>query len=92
MRFEWAEDKATSNLGKHGVDFREAVLVFDDVRAVEAYDAEHSLLEPRFWRIGWSGRRLLYVVFVERNKNIRLIHARKADSVMGKIYARQNED
>ena len=30
MKFEWDEFKATSNLKKHGVDFEEAKMVFDD--------------------------------------------------------------
>ena len=30
MKFEWDEFKETSNLQKHGVDFEEAKMVFDD--------------------------------------------------------------
>ena len=30
MDFEWAPEKATRNLAKHGVDFREAATVFGD--------------------------------------------------------------
>jgi uncharacterized DUF497 family protein len=30
MQYEWDEAKAASNLQKHGVDFADAVGVFDD--------------------------------------------------------------
>jgi uncharacterized protein len=33
MQFEWDEDKAESNLKKHGVSFEEASTVFGDLSA-----------------------------------------------------------
>jgi uncharacterized DUF497 family protein len=30
MVFEWDEEKASSNLKKHGISFEEAMTVFDD--------------------------------------------------------------
>jgi len=51
--FEWDEDKAERNLRLHGVAFTEAVKVFDDTRAIEEYDAEHSSKDDaRYTRIG----------------------------------------
>jgi uncharacterized DUF497 family protein len=79
MRFEWDDQKAIANLAKHGVSFGEATEVFYDPKAVEDYDAQHSLSESRFVLIGLSSRRLLYVVYAERNADtIRIISARKA--------------
>ena len=69
--------------------FAEAVKVFDDSGAVEEYDAEHSDdEEARYSRIGLSDTRLLFVVFTVRAGKIRIIHARKADRIMEKIYAK----
>jgi uncharacterized DUF497 family protein len=50
----------------HGVSFNEAVEAFFDPNAVEGFDSEHSADENRFYIIGFSSRRLLYVVYAER--------------------------
>jgi len=79
ITFEWDEAKASANLEKHDVSFDEAKEVFDDPNALEGYDAEHSTDEDRFFIIGLSNRRLLFVVFAERHENtVRIISARKA--------------
>lgn len=65
MRFEWDANKAASNLLKHGVSFGEATEVFYDPNALEDYDELHSSAEARFFVIGLSSRRLLYVIYVE---------------------------
>jgi len=81
MQFEWDEDKADANLGKHNVSFEEATLVFSDPRQLEGFDEAHSETEKRFYIIGFSHSRLLYVVYTEREggKVIRLVMARKAE-------------
>jgi hypothetical protein len=79
VRFEWDDEKALANLEKHGVSFGEATEVFYDANALEGYDAEHSPEEDRFFIIGLSSRRLLFVVYAERAGDIiRIISARKA--------------
>ena len=90
MRFEWDANKALINVAKHGVSFREAKEVFFDPNAIEGYDTSHSTDEPRFFIIGVSSRRLLFVVYVERANNIvRVISARKANQSERKIYERR---
>jgi uncharacterized DUF497 family protein len=77
VRFEWDDQKAIENVGKHGVTFGEATEVFYDPNAVEGEDAEHSHAESRFFIIGYSSSRILFVVFAERIGNIiRIISAR----------------
>jgi uncharacterized DUF497 family protein len=89
VRFEWDDEKAVSNLEKHGVSFGEATEVFYDPNAFEDYDTMHSAGESRFVIIGLSSRRLLYVVYVERTADtIRIISARKADKSEQKFYER----
>ncbi|HEX9961432.1 MAG TPA: BrnT family toxin, partial [Pyrinomonadaceae bacterium] len=75
MKFEWNEEKAAANLKIHGVSFEEAIEVFFDPNAVEGFDSKHSIRENRFYIIGFSSRRLLYVVYAEklRDNVIRLI-------------------
>lgn len=87
MRFEWDDEKAIANLEKHGVSFGEATEVFYDPNALEGYDAEHSIEESRFFIIGFSSRRLLYVVYAERAGDVvRIISARKAVKKEQKEY------
>ena len=77
--FEWDPYKATANLSKHGVGFREAATVFRDPQARIVADPRHSLGELRLAILGHSARgRLLTVMFTERGTRIRLISARKA--------------
>ena len=52
MRFEWDENKATSNLTKHGVSFEDAVTIFSDPLSDTVPDPDHSLEEHRFIIIG----------------------------------------
>ena len=79
MRFEWDDEKAVSNLEKHGVSFGEATEVFYDPNALEGYDYNHSEDEDRFYIIGLSSRRLLYVIYAERMGDaVRIVTARKA--------------
>lgn len=75
--FEWSEDKAASNLEKHGLSFEEALTVFDDPLAAIFDDEGHSTEERREVIIGHSSRdRLVLVSFTERSKAIRIISAR----------------
>jgi uncharacterized DUF497 family protein len=89
VKFEWDDAKAQVNLAKHGVSFGEATEVFYDPNGLEDYDAEHSETENRFFIIGLSSRRLLYVIYAERLSDaIRIISARKADQVERQTYER----
>ena len=87
MRFEWDALKAASNFLKHGVSFREAAEVFYDPNALEDYDELHSCAEVRFFVIGFSSRRLLYVIYAETKRDaVRIISARKPTSAERRVY------
>jgi uncharacterized DUF497 family protein len=85
MKFEWNENKAGSNLQKHGVTFDEAITVFDDVW--------HSIDEQRELIIGMShNAKLLVVSFTERADGVvRIISARMATIVEIKNHERTNK-
>lgn len=90
MRFEWDDQKALENLEKHGVSFGEATEVFYDPNAIEDYDISHSSEEARFVIIGMSSRRLLFIVYAERDAGlIRIVSARKANKAQQNLYERQ---
>lgn len=89
MRFEWGDKKAAANLRKHGVSFEEAAEVFNDLTAVGDYDPERSDAGNRFFVIGLSSRRLLYVVYAGRAEDmLRIISARRTAGSERKFYER----
>ncbi|HEX6750500.1 MAG TPA: BrnT family toxin [Longimicrobium sp.] len=83
--FSWDEQKAESNVGKHGVTFEEAAEAFLDPFAL-AIDASVEG-EQREAVIGYSfAHRLLLVVFVERVAATRIISARLATRAERRLY------
>ncbi|MDF0554262.1 BrnT family toxin [Kamptonema sp. UHCC 0994] len=87
MQFEWNENKAASNLSKHGVSFEEAKTVFDDPLYVDFYDPDHSNDEERYLIVGESNRgRLLIVSYTERCDSIRLISSREVTRTERETY------
>ena len=77
MSFEWDKHKAETNRRKHGVDFADAVSVFEDAFALTLEESRAT--EERFITLGMdSYGRILVVVYTWRGDNIRVISARRA--------------
>ncbi len=77
MDFEWDPKKDTANQRKHGISFREAATVFEDVLSTTFPDQDHSSSEQRYLTIGLSTLgRLLVISHTERRDTIRIISAR----------------
>ncbi len=78
MQFAWDENKATSNLAKHGVSFEEAATVFGDPLSDTFDDPDHSAEKRRFVIIGMSEKgRILIVAHTDEGEVVRLISARE---------------
>ena len=87
FNFEWDDQKAASNLSKHGVSFNDAVSVFGVGRALTFTDTDHIELEDRSRTCGVLNKeRLLVVVHTERRNGIRIISARKTTRYEKGIY------
>jgi uncharacterized DUF497 family protein len=86
QRFVWDGRKAVANRAKHGVGFEAACEAFFDDLAVYVEAAVDE--ESRNAVMGLSRlRRLLYVVYVEREgEQFRIISAREATKRERKIY------
>ncbi len=85
--FEWNEEKALTNITKHGVSFEEASTVLSDDHSITIYDEAHSIDEDRYIDIGLSiSNRLLVVVYTERTDHIRIISARQATGAERRLY------
>ena len=87
MDYEWDQEKAASNLEKHGVSFEEAATAFDDPLYIDFYDPDHSIDEHRYLIMGQSTQgRLLIVSYTERGETVRLISAREMTSNERRAY------
>ena len=86
--FEWDQDKAESNLRKHGTSFTDAVFVFLDAKRTTVPDTRFDYGEERFVTYGFIDSRLFTVVFTQdlTFEVIRLISARKANARERKRY------
>ena len=76
--FEWDDKKAETNLQKHGIQFEEAALVFNDPLAVSQQDRIENG-EQRWQTIGMVGVCLLLLVahtvrFEDRKERRRYEH------------------
>ena len=92
MKFDWNEDKAAANRGKHGVAFEEAQTVFKDCNALRIYDPEHSSDEERFILLGLSSALRMLVVchcYRESDEQVRIISARKATKKESSTYEKR---
>jgi uncharacterized DUF497 family protein len=65
VEFEWDDEKAALNVKKHGIDFDEAVTVFDDLFNIDFYDPKHSIEEQRFLVAGESNLQKLFFMNTE---------------------------
>jgi uncharacterized DUF497 family protein len=76
--FEWDEEKAETNLAKHGVAFEEAALAMKDPLSLDFDD----LVEPDnlITLAASPSGRILYIVSTVRGDRLRIISARDATS------------
>lgn len=79
IHFEWHTTKAATNFEKHGYSFEEAIAVFNDTERTVFEDDRHLYGEQRFVTVGYSGKRLVVVIYTERDNFVRVISARKAN-------------
>jgi len=85
MQYEWDEQKRLSNARKHGIDFRDAVEIFEgDTVLME--DDRFNYGEHRFVSLGLLRGRLIVVVHTEQAGVTRIISARKAIKHEQTIY------
>lgn len=78
IQFEWDFAKTDANLEKHGIDFDDAVRVFEDPRAQTTDVAMPEYGEERFKTVGMVDERIIAVIYTDRGANRRLISARRS--------------
>jgi uncharacterized DUF497 family protein len=83
--FEWDEDKRLSNIDRHGIDFIDAPLIWQNPMLVHQ-DVRKDYGETRWIALGRLLETIVLVVYTERAGNIRLISIRRANKHERKIY------
>jgi uncharacterized DUF497 family protein len=84
MKFEFDEEKSTSNKVKHGIDFIEAQELWLDMNRVEI--AARVVEEPRFLVIGQINEKHWAAVITYRSQRMRIISVRRARDEEVKLY------
>jgi hypothetical protein len=85
MTFTWDDKKRTSNLVKHGLDFRNARKVFDGPTFTFP-DTRFDYGEERFVTMGLLDTGVVVIVHTESDHEIRIISMRKGTSSEHKIF------
>lgn len=87
MEFTWDEQKNRKNIAKHGFDFADAQIAFQDKLFVRQ-DRRKEYGENRYQGIGKiSGVAVVAVFTIREPEIIRLISLRKASRIERKTYA-----
>jgi len=92
--FEWNIAKSEENQKKHGIDFSEAELAFEDFYAIEEFDDEHSTAEEQRFKMlaAAASEKILVVVYTMRGETYRIISAREAEKYEREFYERQRSE
>jgi uncharacterized protein len=74
--FEYDAAKSAANKAKHGIDFEEAKLLWDDPRLLVVPARTED--EPRFLAVGRVGVTHWSAIYTPRDERIRLISVRRS--------------
>ncbi|MCP4295746.1 MAG: BrnT family toxin [Proteobacteria bacterium] len=84
MEFEYDLQKSDSNRTKHGIDFEEAKLLWNDLDRLQIQAKSET--EPRYALIAKYGEKLWTAFFTIREDRIRIISVRRARKGEGGLY------
>ncbi len=82
--FEYDDDKSQANMEKHGIDFLDAQVLWEDPDLLEIRARSDD--EPRFLAIGRIGSKHWSAVVTYRNGTIRLISVRRSRTREVELY------
>ena len=84
MEFEWDAKKSQANKSKHGIDFNDAIELWNDQDRVEIQTKFQT--ENRNALIGKIGEKLWTAIFTRRVDAIRIISVRRARKKEANLY------
>ena len=82
--FEYDNQKSSLNEEKHGIDFLESQILWDDPNIIEI--RAKSDIEARFLVIGKINKKHWSAVITYRDENIRIISVRRSRKSEVKLY------
>jgi hypothetical protein len=82
--FEYDPQKSQTNLEKHGIDFDDAQILWDDENRLEI--PAKTIDEPRYLVIGKIKNKHWSAVITYRNDNIRIISVRRSRDEEVELY------
>jgi uncharacterized protein len=86
ISFEWDEAKSAANIARRGLDFDEAITIFDGP-VVERIDQRREYGQVRIIAIGLAGDGIeLTVIYTMRGQNRRIISARRSHKHERRTY------
>ncbi len=85
MMFEWDDAKNAANIAKHGIDFEDAIGIFEGSVLIRT-DDRRDYGEVRVVAVGIVNNRALAVVYTVRGTRRRIISARRAKISERKAY------
>ena len=83
--FEWDPAKRLANLRKHGIDFVDAVQLFEGA-VLRVPQTRRDFGEVRIIAIGLVAGKLFSVVYTPRGSMLRIISARRANDREARAY------
>ena len=84
MEYEFDEPKSKTNKTKHGIDFVEAQMLWQDVDLLEIPARTDD--EPRTMVIGRIGDKHWSAIITHRNERIRIISVRRSRKEEKELY------
>jgi uncharacterized protein len=91
MKFEWDEEKRLINLQRHGIDFADAIQVFDFETLTEI-DDRFDYGETRFITLGLLFGKVVVIVHTETENTIRIISVRNGEKYDEEKYFKEIRD
>ena len=85
MTFEWNEAKRKENIRRHGLDFQDVPVVFEN-ELVTDVDDRFDYEETRYYTLGILDHVVVVVSHTETDDVIRVISFRKAEKHEEEIY------
>ncbi len=89
MKFEWDDDKNSSNKTKHGIDFETAKELWLDKNRLEI--RVPYPIEDRWIVIGKLQRKIWTAIYTIRSESVRIISVRRARKKEEELYENKKD-
>ncbi|MGH8165473.1 MAG: BrnT family toxin [Rhodanobacteraceae bacterium] len=89
--YVWNDEKRKANLAKHGLDFADAYLVYENPEKVTLVSPRHDEARRLDVALVNIGSLVLALTYIERGEDIRVISFRRASRTERRRYAQSKK-